>query len=288
MTLDQLPPRYREQALRQLNTADGKGRRPFFSSTSSPSPKRASAPSSPSSRPHGKIGPAPLLKAPTPEEAARTERKRRKTLTPDMAGDIVKDVKVSPDGNEVRIVLGINPSSLSTAQQKGAFVGKDGRVHFFTKAKIAKAEKTLVMALSPFAKHSASWGAVPIELCTDFYFPYPSGTPKKQLHKIGPMLAKPDGDNLLKGLADSLTHSNFWQDDSLIANYLIRKRRTTQQPCIVIRIVNLLPRFNALYRETEDHDNPSLFSKDHQPTPSETNPLNDLLKTTTPSPDNSH
>ena len=220
------------------------------------------------------------------EEKGDKEKKRksspsrkRESLVPSMAPTLVRSVTVSPDGNEVRIILAVNPSTLKTAQQKGVFVGKDGHVHFFTKAPIAKAEKALKLALSPHAAHSASWGQVPIELEYNLLFPYPSSTPKKHLHKIGPHLERPDGENVVKGVTDAMTAVGFWSDDSLLANYIVKKRRTTQSPCISIRIANLMPKFLQLYRDTEELEAPTLFSAPGTvPTPAETNPLSSLPK----------
>lgn len=200
---------------------------------------------------------------------------KKKTLTPDMAADLVKSVKVSEDGNKVEILLAVDGNGLPTAQQKGAFVGKDGRVHFFTKSKIAKAGKALAKALSPYAHLTAKWGRVPIQLTFDAYFPYPTSTPKKDRHKIGPHTERPDGDNLLKLPADIMTEVGFWEDDSVIGTYIIRKRRTTGPVCIKIVIENLQPKFEALYRATEEHDAPSLFSPSTAK-PAETNPLAEL------------
>lgn len=200
---------------------------------------------------------------------------KKKTLTPDMAADLVKSVKVSEDGNEVKIVMALNPGITGTAQQKGAFVGKDGRVHFFTKAKIAKAEKTLRLALSPHAHYSRQWGEVPIEVVFDYYFPYPSGTPKKDMHKIGPMNQRPDASNITKGICDAMTEAGFWPDDSFINTETSRKRRTTGPSCTKITITNLQPKFEALYRATEEHDAPSLFTPSTAK-PAETNPLAEL------------
>lgn len=222
-----------------------------------------------------------------PKEATKKESKstvkvkrKKKTLTPDMASDLVKSVKVSEDGNEVKIVLGVDVGGLPTAQQKGAFVGKDGRIHFFTKAKIAKAEKALIQALSPYAHYSASWGEVPIECSLEFYFPFPSGTPKKKLHKIAPHISRPDADNLAKLPLDCLTQAGFWKDDSLLCNFISRKRRTTQKTCMVIRITNLQSKFEALYKEESDYHTPTLFTAPSATKPSETNPLEDLFSST--------
>lgn len=203
---------------------------------------------------------------------------QKKTLTPDMADNLVKSVKVSEDGNIIQILLAVNPSQLPTAQQKGAFVGKDGKVHFFTKGKVAKAGKALAKALAPYAKMTERWGKVPIQFTFDSYFQYPTGTPKKDLHKIGPHLERPDGDNLLKLPADILTEVGFWCDDCVIDTYVIRKRRTTGPACIKMTIENLQPKFEALFRETEEYAHPTLFKKqDSLAKPAETNPLSDML-----------
>lgn len=253
MSLDQLPPHLRLQAEMKLGLTQQK--------------------------PHG----GTLLKAPPPETATKTVRKVRPTLTPDKADSIIKAVRVSDDGNEVKFVLSVDPHTCSTAQQKGAmaFIGKDGKAHtrFYTKAKIAKAEKTFTLAFQPHANLTRKWGRVPYEVEFLYYFGYPSGTPKREMHKIGPMLERPDASNITKGIADALTEAGMWEDDSLIANEISRKRRTTQTPCIVIKIRNLKPHFDALYRATEEHDAPTLFNQSNPPPkPAETNPLASLPK----------
>ena len=206
----------------------------------------------------------------------RKPRAKKKTLTPDRATTLVKSIAVSEDKNEVKIILRVSTSELSTSQQKGVFVGKDGRAHFFTKAKIAKAEKALEAALCPYAGITREWGRVPLEVTFDFYFPYASGTSKKNRHDIGSMMEKPDVDNLAKMPIDALTRSGFWEDDSAINTLLLRKRRTTGPTCIVIKITNLKPKFDALYRDSEEYAAPTLFSPTAQK-PEETNPLADLM-----------
>lgn len=202
---------------------------------------------------------------------------KKKTLTPDMAGSLVKSVKVADDGNEVKIILGVSPDSIPTAQGKGAFVDKVGHVHFFTKPKQRKAEQTFQQALMPYAHLVRKWGDVPIELDIRLLFPYPSSTPKKDRHKIGPHTTKPDGDNCVKNEIDAMTKAGFWTDDSYINTYHIYKRRTTGPACIVIKIINLQPKFEALFRETEEYDKPMLFTSPLKSAiPRETNPLADL------------
>lgn len=165
--------------------------------------------------------------------------RKRKTLTPDMAPSLVKSCEVSPDGKEVRLVLGIDCYMLPTAQQKGAFVGKDGRVHFFTKSKVAKSEKALVKALSVYAIHFAEWGNAPISLSIDYCFPFTKSASKKELIDYSYHTTRPDVDNLTKSVLDSMTQSNFWTDDSLISELHLRKFRVLSDPRIVLTIRKL-------------------------------------------------
>lgn len=211
-------------------------------------------------------------------EKPTAKSRKKKTLTPDMADNLVKSVNVSDDGNEVKIILGVNPDSIPTAQGKGAFVDKGGHVHFFTKPKQRKAEEAFQKALQPYAHLTRKWGDVPIELDIKLLFSYPTSTPKKQKHKIGPHITKPDGDNCIKNEVDAMTRAGFWADDSFINTYHIYKRRTTGPACIVIKITNLQPKFEALFRDTEEHDKPTLFTNPQSAhKPAETNPLSDLM-----------
>lgn len=218
------------------------------------------------------------------EEAAQSvvrekikKRRTKKTLTIADIDGLVKGVKVSEDGNEVKLVLAQDPGGMPTAQGKGAFVDKGGHVHFFTKPKQRKAEEAFKTALEPYAHLTSKWGKVPIELEFKLFFGYPSGTPKKNRHKIGPHTEKPDGDNLVKGPIDAMTRAGFWPDDSCINTYHIYKRRTTGPVCIVIKITNLQPKFEALYADTAEYQAPTLFNCQSTPKrPEETNPLLEL------------
>lgn len=211
-----------------------------------------------------------------PEVEKEKPSRKKKTLSTAEADHLVKSVTVSEDSNEVKFILAVEPGSIPTAQGKGAFVDKSGHVHFFTKPKQRQAEKAFEVALLPYAHLTQSWGSVPVELDFRLYFAYPESTPKKHRHKIGPHTVKPDGDNLIKGLVDSMTRAGFWPDDCFINTYHIYKRRTTGPACIVVKITNLQPKFDALFRDTEDHDKPTFFSNPSAK-PAETNPLSDLF-----------
>lgn len=215
-------------------------------------------------------------------EQVKTYKKGRGkyTLTPDIATQLVKSVKVSENGNEIKILMALNLEWIPTAQGKGAFVDKAGNVHFFTKPKQRKADEAFKIALSPYAHLTRSWGDVPVEVEFRFFVPYPESTPKKHRHKIGPHTTRPDGDNAIKAPLDQLTKAGFWKDDSYINTYHIYKRRTTGTACTLLKITNLQPKFEALYQETGEYESPTLFNQSKDPIkPSEINPLQDLLTT---------
>lgn len=110
---------------------------------------------------------------------------------------------------------GVPPTA--TAQQKGAFV-MGGHVRFFKKAKVKAAERTWREMLTP---HRAAIGETidaPAGVSVRFVFPYLASTPKR-IVKAGreiPQGRRPDLDNLLKALLDTMTQMTFWRDDGLI------------------------------------------------------------------------
>lgn len=171
--------------------------------------------------------------------AEKKASRKRKYLTPDMAHTLVKSCVVSPDGNEVKFILGVDPAMLATAQQKGAFVGKDNRVHFFTKAKVAKAQKTLILALRPFAPNCSKWGNVPVALNLDFCFPFQKTSSRKSIVNYTYHTQRPDSDNIFKEIGDAMTEAGFWEDDSVIADLHLRKFRVVIEPRIEITIRKL-------------------------------------------------
>lgn len=112
----------------------------------------------------------------------------------------------------------------TTAQQKGAFVC-NGKVRFFTKAKVKQAEQTWWHILEPARKQLTAplEGAVSVEIV--LIYPHKKSTPKKDLWRILPISTRPDVDNLVKSLLDTMTHMAFWKDDSQITILHIEKWR---------------------------------------------------------------
>lgn len=255
-TLDCLPPHLRAQAARKLGL-DQPASDPVQSTNVFVVPN--STPPQGSQQPRRRRGGlykantlsnaqnAPqTLPAPSPAgfksiAEARVEKKAvkcRKTLTPDMAGSLVKSCKTSPDGNEVRFVLDCSPYMVPTAQEKKiAMIGN--RPRLYKAPKVQKAEKTITLAMSPYAHHFKDWKDCPIGVWIDFCYEYPSGTPKKDLADFRYSLQKADLDNLFKGTGDALTHAGFWDDDNKIAELHLRKFRVLTEPRIVITIRKL-------------------------------------------------
>jgi len=245
MQLSDLPERYRKQAEEKLGMARLALKNSGGSSFVQPKVETAE-----SIKVHGII----RANRNVEEDKGETRRKQsRPTLTPDQADTIVKTVDVSDDGNEVKFVLNVSPAALPTAQQKGAFVGKDGRVHFFTKAKVAKAEKALTKALKPYSHLTRKWGDdVAIAVSVVFCFPYPTSTPKKKMIQFGYHTNRSDVDNIFKGFGDALTEAGFWVDDSVIADLHLKKFRVIDAPRIGLRIKNLTPKQSELFDGIEN------------------------------------
>jgi Holliday junction resolvase RusA-like endonuclease len=88
----------------------------------------------------------------------------------------------------------------------------------------------------------------PVELSVLFVFPYKADEPKKN-RKEGLIwkTTKPDTDNMVKLLKDSMTAVKFWEDDGQVCSETVRK--AYGEP----------PRIEVFWREL-----PSLFLGSHQ------------------------
>ena len=257
-SLDNLPPHLRSQAERQLGLSVPAERAPapavFAVPGSTPPPGAAQKPRrrsggvlkantrpTPTHAPQALPAASPSGFASIAEARAQKKAvKRRKTLTPDMAATLVKSCKTSPDGNEVRFVLGCSPYMVPTAQEKKiAMIGN--RPRLYKAPKVQKAEKTIMLAMAPYAHHFSDWKNCPIGVWIDFCYEYPSGTPKKDLVDFRYSLQKNDLDNAAKGFQDSLTAAGLWEDDNKIAELHLRKFRVCTEPRIEVIIRKLPP-----------------------------------------------
>jgi Holliday junction resolvase RusA-like endonuclease len=75
----------------------------------------------------------------------------------------------------------------------------------------------------------------PIKLLVQAYFQCPKSKAKTTL-ELTPYTSKPDGDNLLKSIADALTHAGAWSDDASVYDMRIVKYYTLGESYTSIRI----------------------------------------------------
>lgn len=107
--------------------------------------------------------------------------------------------------------------STATAQQKGVFV-VNGKPRFFTKAKVAKAQRGLVAQLLPSKPPEPFDGPVILEVV--FVMPIPVALRKKAVRWHS---KRPDLDNLLKGVLDALEPAGWVTDDARVVRIDARK-----------------------------------------------------------------
>ena len=138
--------------------------------------------------------------------------------------------------------LAIDPSTLSTAQQKKVSF-RQRRI--FTNPRVARTKKAVALLArihSP-AVRAALNGVSAIRLEATYFYSYPKGTPKKRLIDDFPRTVGADCDNLSKAPIDALGYdhghgANLWDDDRRISTLLIRKRYTTKEPRIEFSVMS--------------------------------------------------
>ena len=157
------------------------------------------------------------------------------------------------------LILQVDPSTLSTAQQKGERV-VCGHIQHFIKPKVQKSQDALYNAIlaewkkeggkttvvkmkngrhrevcvSPFAPKE------PVLLGGGFTFPFTSNTPKKmRVSGKCMMVQRPDLDNLIKGTQDALVYAGLLPDDSQVVGYCNIYKYRSENPCVIIQLVSL-------------------------------------------------
>lgn len=139
------------------------------------------------------------------------------------------------------LILDIDPSTLSTSQQKKVSF-RQRRI--FTNPRVARTKK-LVSLLArqhrPLVRQALSDCAA-IRLEATYFYAYPKGTAKKRLVDNAPRTVGADCDNIHKAVQDALGFdkgkgANLWDDDRRISALLVRKRYTTGAPRIEFRVL---------------------------------------------------
>lgn len=134
-----------------------------------------------------------------------------------------------------RILLCIDPRSLSTAQQK--------KMNFRMKRIFSNPRVVAGMrVITTMARRHASdvratlSGASSLRVSVLFFFAYPKSAPKKGRLRSEPMPTGADLDNRVKAFNDALTKAGWWDDDRQITTLSIGKRLTSGQPRIEVTV----------------------------------------------------
>lgn len=110
----------------------------------------------------------------------------------------------------------------ASSQQKGAFKTPAG-IRFFKKQPVVKAEKSLLALLQPHVPPAPLQG--PLMLSVEWCIPWrKSETKKRRALGVIPCDVRPDLDNIIKLLGDTMTTLRFWEDDSQIADLRLKKQ----------------------------------------------------------------
>lgn len=111
-------------------------------------------------------------------------------------------------------------SALRIFKMKGSN-GKEGRQFIGRDNKGRAVDKELQLLMLPFRPPMPL--DCPIELEVKWIYPFRKSEPQKNRIGLIPCIARPDADNLLKGLVDAMTKAGFWVDDSRIYRMAIAK-----------------------------------------------------------------
>ena len=113
----------------------------------------------------------------------------------------------------------------ATAQHKGFFYDHaHDRPVYFVKPEVQRARETWRTAIAGIRSQFSAVPEGPLFLEVSLAWPFPKSEPKwKRLLKWFPKTTKPDVDNAVKLLLDTMTAMQFWRDDSQIHRLHVTK-----------------------------------------------------------------
>lgn len=124
----------------------------------------------------------------------------------------------------IKIRIYGNPPS-GTSQQKGIRV-VNGKPYVFPKKSLRTAQEWLYTALVDTAPNTPY--TAPVEIRVEWIYAAPKSTSKRVIRQLDtglrqPKKTRPDLDNLIKQLQDTLQLLNYIKDDCLISNIQAKK-----------------------------------------------------------------
>ena len=219
MRLEDLPPRFREQAERQLSgftrQVPALRRAPVQSSLADPTPDDETR--------------KPVEKAHAPGE--KKLRKRRPIMD-------VKSIECESEPDEADPAKTIfkfylNPLLIPTAQQKGIDFKHE---LVYTQSFVKHTEKLFLDALRGHVWRTAQIRDAKLRVHARFFFPYPQGFPKSQKTGMDYCVGRGDGDNYWKGTGDSFSRAGVWTDDRQIVDLRVQKFYTDARPRVEVEV----------------------------------------------------
>lgn len=142
-----------------------------------------------------------------------------------------------PTTDTLYISLPIDPSTISTAQQK-KFDPRTRR--FFQNKKVLNGMKIITLLARHKTKQVQEFLSLThedsVSVTMYFLYSYPKGTAKKNRIDLRFINNGADCDNRAKAPIDALGKAEWWPDDRVISSLHLHKLRTTKSPCIVIGV----------------------------------------------------
>ena len=218
MRLEDLPPRFREQAERQLRgfprQVPALRKAPVQSSVEEPTPDDDSEITEKAN--------APGVKKP---------RKRRPIMD-------VKSIECESEPDEADpaktvFKFYLNPLLIPTAQQKGIDFKHE---LVYTQSFVKHTEKLFLDALRGHVWRTAPIRDAKLRVHARFFFPYPQGFPKSQKTGMDYCVGRGDGDNYWKGTGDSFSRAGVWTDDRQIVDLRVEKFYTDARPRVEVEV----------------------------------------------------
>lgn len=120
----------------------------------------------------------------------------------------------------IDITLHILPPK-TTSQMKRQVSTPNGP-RFYKSAAQKRVEHTYLSLLAPYRPDVPMVG--PVSLDVTFTWPHLASTPKRLRYRTLPKATRPDADNIVKSLQDSLVRLRFVNDDGQIAKLSLSKR----------------------------------------------------------------
>ncbi len=116
------------------------------------------------------------------------------------------------------------PPAKTLQSGRGAFAGADGRVHFFTKSGVRSEAWQMRADIGRQLPDGWTPSREPARVKVTLVYPERK-TDRLPRGGFIPHVERPDADNLVKSILDSMTRARVWDDDAQVFDLRVRKFR---------------------------------------------------------------